>query len=666
MDCGANNCVAGTLGIAFLESLKIRRDKSFIRELRTADQTGHRIVGVYYVPIKFNDSYKIITFLAVPTLAYSFILGVDFWKKFKVKLSVNDDNLWECCVSSLTPTEELKKGHIVERSELDALQEEKLSEIIEQFKTLSDPNRLGRITTYEHFIDTGNALPIKQNPYPCSPIIQQKYFKQLDQLLELDVVEPSNSPWCSPTVLVKKANGSDRLCIDSRKLNEVTKRDSYPLPRVSHILDRLGKTVLLSSIDLNYAFHQIPLSANSKEKTVFCIPGRGLFQYKVLPFGLNNAAQCLQRLMDKLFGHTLGVESKIFVYLDDLIVVSETFEEHMDLLQHVYKTLKKANLTIGLEKCRFCRPELKYLGFVVDKDGLRTDPEKVDKIINYPRPKTCTELKRFVGLISWYRRFVRNFAIIAAPIHDLTKGKKKNQSLVWTEEANEAFIELKRCLTTAPVMATPDFTKKFKIQCDASSTGIGAVITQGEGDDERPIAFDGRKFRGAELNYDTTQKECLAVVFAVEKFRPYVEGYEFEVYTDHSALTWLFNKQDLKGKLARWVLRLQQFNFKILFRKGSLNVVPDALSRIDAISTINDLSFEIEETDTWYIYMLAKVALSPGRFKNWKIDDERLYFKPNKNPQKLDEESWKIVVPESGRYDVLTECHDTMTPKVPT
>lgn len=363
-------------------------------------------------------------------------------------------------------------------------------------------------------------------------------------------------------------------------------------------------------------------------------------------------------LMDKLFGHTLGVESKIFVYLDDLIVVSETFEEHMDLLQHVYKTLKKANQTIGLEKCRFCRPELKYLGFVVDKDGLRTDPEKVDKIINYPRPKTCTELKRFVGLISWYRRFVRNFAIIAAPIHDLTKGKKKNQSLVWTEEANEAFIELKRCLTTAPVMATPDFTKKFKIQCDASSTGIGAVITQGEGDDERPIAFDGRKFRGAGLNYDTTQKECLAVVFAVEKFRPYVEGYEFEVYTDHSALTWLFNKQVLKGKLARWVLRLQQFNFKILFRKGSLNVVPDALSRIDAISTINDLSFEIEETDTWYISMLAKVALSPGRFKNWKIDDERLYFKPNKNPQKLDEESWKIVVPESGRYDVLTECHD--------
>lgn len=547
-------------------------------------------------------------------------------------------------------------GRLVERTELDTLEEQKLSIVIDKFKTIADPNKLGRISTYEYVIDTGDALPIKQNPYPCSPIIQQKYYNQLDQLLALDVVEPSKSPWCSPTVLVKKANGSDRLCIDSRKLNKVTKKDSYPLPRVSHILDRLGKTIIMSSIDLKYAFHQIPLSPNSKEKTAFCIPGRGLFQYKVLPFGLNNAAQCLQRLMDRLFGHTLSVESKIFVYLDDLIVVSESFEEHICLLDQVFETLKEANLTISFEKCQFCRSELKYLGFVIDKNGLRTDPNKVEIILNFPRPKTCTELKRFIGLISWYRRFVKNFAIIAAPIHELTKGKRKNQPLVWTEQAHAAFISLKDSLTEAPVMATPDFSKKFKIQCDASNTGIGAVLTQGEGDEERPIAFDGRKFRGAEINYDTTQKECLAVVFAVEKFRPYVEGYEFEVYTDHSALTWLFNKQDLKGRLARWVLRLQEYNFKIFFRKGSLNVVPDALSRIEVLTTSSS-TFEIEETDTWYIKMLSKVALNPVRFKNWKIDEGKLYLKLNLS-NKVVEDRWKTVVPESARYNILSECHD--------
>lgn len=279
------------------------------------------------------------------------------------------------------------------------------------------------------------------------------------------------------------------------------------------------------------------------------------------------------------------------------------------------------------------------------------------QITNFPRPVTYTEMKRFIGLVSWYRRFIQNFSVIAAPLHDLTKGKQKTKKLEWTKEADEAFVKMKTCLTTAPVMAIPDFTKKFVIQCDASNSGVGCVLTQGEGDEERPIAFDGRKFRGAELNYDTTQKQCLAVLFAVEKFRPYVEGYEFDVYTDHSALTWLFNKQDLTGRLARWVLRLQQYNFRIHFRKGSQNIVPDAISRIESLNVIETDSCFLD-TDQWYIAMMAKIALNPVRLANWKLDGEKLFMKPNERSSQMFDESWKIVVPESGRDAVLRECHD--------
>lgn len=356
LDSGSNNCIAGISGIGILKSFGLKIDKTTIPFLKTADSTGHKIEGVFYVSVCFNNVYKVVPFLAVPTLAHTFILGVDFWKEFDIKLSFND-NVWVCNLFEVTST---NSPALICKDELDMLQTNKLESVISKFRNIGDPDRLGRIRIYEHHIETGTALPFKQNPYPVSPVVQKRYWKQLDELLKLDVVEPSNSPWCSPTILVKKSNGIDRLCIDSRKLNKVTKKDSYPLPRVSYILDRLGRAVYLSSIDLKFAFHQIPLTQPSKEKTAFSIPGRGLFQYKVLPFGLNNAAQCLQRVMDCLFGHSLGLENKIFVYLDDLVIVSESFEEHLEILEVVVKRLSDANLTINFEKCQFCRPELKY------------------------------------------------------------------------------------------------------------------------------------------------------------------------------------------------------------------------------------------------------------------------------------------------------------------
>lgn len=590
-----------------------------------------------------------ITFLAVPSLPQNFVLGVDFFKVFGLTLW-HDKTDWSCkevCEINICDSG-FKDYH-----ELEIDDKVKLDACIEKFKNRCT-GRLGRTNALTHKIETSDHEPINVKHYPVSPKVQERIRTEIDRMLSLDAIEPSNSPWCLPVVLVKKSNGRDRLCLDSRRLNTITKRSAYPLPSISSILDSLGKAKFITSLDLKDGFWQIPLTEDSKEKTAFCAPGVGFFQFKVLPFGLHNAAQTMQRLMNILF-KTEVFEGKVFVYLDDIVIVTETYSEHIRILELVRCKMEKANITINLEKSKFCRKSLKYLGFVIDKDGLRTDPEKVEVVVNYPKPKTYREMKRFLGLTSWYRKFIKNFAGIAAPLHDLTVGKSKYNVLKWNTESESAFNELKNCLVSAPVLAIPDFTQPFSIHCDASNFALGAVLTQEIEGESHPIAYVSRKLRGGEVNYHTTEKECLAVVFALDKFRPYIEGYKFKVYTDHNALIWLFRKENLENRLARWVAKISQHDFETFYTKGKSNTVPDVLSRIPEICLI---SFDVQPEDEWYLKMLSKVALSPIRFKNWKIEDGKLYlkFEPKNYRQSLNE--WKLVVPKSARADVLNECHD--------
>ena len=235
---------------------------------------------------------------------------------------------------------------------------------------------------------------------------------ELDKMLALGVVQPSSSAWASPVLLVKKPSGEYRFCFDGRKLNSLTRHDAYPLPMVDQILNKLTGAQYLSSIDLKAAFWQIPLEDESREKTAFVVPGRGLYEFTVLPFGLCNAAQAQQRLMDTVLGPEL--DPYCFVYLDDIIISSSEFGKHLEILAEVYRRLKEANLTINLDKCEFCRSSLKYLGYVVDQEGLRTDPDKVAAILEYPLPQTVTQLRRFIGMSGWYRRFIKNFSDLSA------------------------------------------------------------------------------------------------------------------------------------------------------------------------------------------------------------------------------------------------------------
>lgn len=646
LDSGANRSVINMEFAERLRSLGFESNPIVNSKIATADGISHGLSAIFDVPITFDDQFHVISLRVMDKSVHKLILGKDFFDTFGISLKfrncVND-------TSTLCPVSDIPA--IISKEDLDVDKLSKLNLGIEEIKS-SIGHGLGRTELLKHTIDTGSHKPVHQRQYSFSPVIKQQIEAELDKMLESDVVEPSYSEWCSPILLVKKPNGENRLCLDSRQLNKVTKRDTYPLPRVATILDNLNNAKFLSTIDLKSAFWQISLEESSKEKTAFAVPGRGLFQFKVMPFGLVNASQTQQRLMDILFQPH---EGKVWTYLDDIIICSESFEEHIRLLKMVTETLKKANLTINVDKCKFARSSLKYLGYIVDKEGLRTDPEKVSAILNFPRPKNFTELKRFIGLASWYRRFVKNFSLVAAPLHNLTKGKKKKQ-LDWSSEAEQAFITLKTLLTTTPVMACPNYTLPFTIQCDASNEGIGSVLCQKVDGHERAIAFLSRKLTDIEKRYSTSERELLSVVYAVEKFRPYVDGTHFTIITDHSALQWLHKMKDPHGRLARWAMKLQQFSFDIIHKPGKSLVVPDALSR--AVWEVNILEISEEHMDEFYYNKIKELQNAKVPDPEWSIRNGLLYRKLDLKQYPDRHYIWKLYIPEALRPEILRVSHD--------
>jgi transposase InsO family protein len=622
-------------------------------KISTADGTVHHISSRLDLPVEFSNGYHVIDFLIMDGLKHDILLGMNFFKAFG--LSIEQKEIISSNVISNLECEDLKRPKLViSRNDLSNAQKLQLDKVITDIKDKIGKG-LGRTDYIEHKIDTEDALPVSHRQYPFSPHIMNELDKELEEMLKLGVIEPSYSSWRSPVLLVKKATGKNRLCLDSRQLNKLTKKDSYPLPRVSTILDSLKNAHYLSTLDLKSAFWQIPLENSSKEKTAFGLPGKGLFQFKVMPFGLVNASQTQQRLMDKLFPPEF--EGKVFTYLDDIVVSTQTFNEHIITLNWVKDQLLKAGLTVNVDKCHFARDSLKYLGYLVDRDGLRTDPEKVNAILNYPKPRTYTDLKRFLGLASWYRRFVENFAMVAGPLHDLTKGGKKGKGIVWNEEAEKAFTDLKTALTSTPVLSCPNFSLEFIVQCDASNKGTGAVLSQIVDDLEQPIAFTSRKLTERESKYSASERELLSVIHAIEQFRPYVEGTHFKIITDHSALQWLYKAKDPHGRLARWAMKLQQFDYEIIYRRGKENVVPDALSRAVSDEEINAIDIRLEDKDLWYKDIEDSVTKGEAD-SSWALSHDLLwkYLKLKQFPDAND--SWKLVVPDKLRRQVLQDCHD--------
>jgi hypothetical protein len=339
-------------------------------------------------------------------------------------------------------------------------------------------------------------------------------------------------------------------------------------------------------------YWQIEMDEKDKEKTAF-ITHEGLYQWKVMPFGLTNAPATFQRMIQEVLGELFYTKAP--AYIDDINVHSKKFEQHIRDLEEVFKRIRKAGLKLRIDKCKFCFSEIEFLGYIIGKDGIKTDEKKIEKIKKYPRPTSITELKGFLGLASYYRRFIKEFSKIAKPLNDLMKGinytrevKQKIQNKKirieekWGEKQEKSFQTLKEKLCTTPVLAYPDFEKEFILYTDASGYALGAILSQKDEDEkEHVIYYASKSLTDAEKNYSTTELECYAVVWAVEKFHYYLDGKKFKVITDHYALKWL-EKNALKGRRARWILRLQPYfgNMEIIYKEGRKHKNADALSRI--------------------------------------------------------------------------------------
>ena len=439
---------------------------------------------------------------------------------------------------------------------------------------LEPDGKLGHTDLVEHSIDTGSANPIKIPPRRLSPRQKEIVGKELQKMLDQKVIEPSNSPWSAPVVLVTKSDGSTRFCIDFRKLNSITRKDAYPLSRIDDALDALTGAQWFSTLDLASGYWQCPLKESDKSKTAFTTH-QGLYHFNVMPFGLCNAPATFSRLMNLVLG---GLNwTKCLCYLDDVIVFGTTFEIALRNLRDVFEALRKANLKLKPKKCSLFQTEVSYLGHRVSKAGISCDPNKISAVQNWPIPTNITEVRSFLGTAGYYRKFIPNFSSIASPLSQLTR---KNKRFKWDENCQRAFDELKSLLVSAPILAYPTANGKFILDTDASETGLGGVLSQVQGGEEKVIAYGSISLQNSQRKYCTTHKELLSIVTFLKHFRNYLFGQKFLLRTDHASLKWLKNFKKPEGMIARWISIVDMYDFDIEHRRGVLHQNADGLSRI--------------------------------------------------------------------------------------
>ena len=417
-----------------------------------------------------------------------------------------------------------------------------------------DLSELGVTNLYKHTIDTGDALPIRKRFYRQSPPVLEEMNKQIDKMLQNDIIEESESEWAAPLAMCKKKSGELRFCCDFRALNKVTRPKFFPLPRMEDVLDSLGRSQaqIFSTLDLLSGYWQCQLDPATAHKSAFVTPS-GVYQWKRLPFGLAAAPSSFQHLLTQVLHH-LNYQIAL-VYVDDILVFSKTFEDHLKHLQLVFDRLRAANLTLKPSKCLFARKEVIYLGHKVSKQGVEVDRSKIETVESFPVPKNEKQVRSFLGLCNYYRKFVKGYGHIAGPLHNLTK---ESVPFEWTEACQKAFDKLKQALISSPVLAYPDMSRDFILTTDASGTAIGYVLSQLDDEGrERVIAYNGRSLTEAERKWSATEHECLAILEGIKTYHVYLAYKHYKVYTDHRALKFLKN---IKQSSARWSVLLQGYD----------------------------------------------------------------------------------------------------------
>ena len=458
-------------------------------------------------------------------------------------------------------------------SHLPSVQRKELAEVITQYREVF-PDVPSKTNLIKHDVDVGDSAPIKQHPYRVSPMKKELLDKEVQYMLKNDIIEESQSNWSSPCILVPKHDGGFRFCTDFRKVNDKTKSDSFPIPRIADCIDQIGNAKFVSTFDMLKGYWQVPLTQRAREISAFVTPS-GLYQYKVMPFGMKNAPATFQRMVNKLVRDIDGCEG----YIDDVVIFSDNWSDHICQIERFFQIMREAKLTINLMKSEFGKATVKYLGHIVGQGQVRPLDAKIQTIVKYPIPTSRKELARFLGMAGYYRNFCLNFSEIAAPLTNLLSKKVK---FVWTDDCQMAFDKVKLLLQKSPVLKSPDYEKPFKLIIDSSDVGTGSVLVQEASDGlDHPVSYFSKKFLKYQKNNSVVEKETLGLVLALEHFDVYLGStpFKIKVYTDHNPLTFLKTMKNKNQRLVRWSLALQEYNLEIQHIPGSENVVADALSR---------------------------------------------------------------------------------------
>lgn len=503
---------------------------------------------------------------------------------------------------------------------------------------------------------TPGAEPISRAPYRMTTQELSELRLQLEELLAKGSIRPSVSPWGAPVLFVKKKDGSLRLCIDYRQLNKVTIKNRYPLPRIDDLFDQIKGATVFSKINLKSGYHQLRIKEANIHKTAFRTR-YGHYEFKVVPFGLTNAPSVFMCLMNGVFRSYL--DRFVLVFLDDILIYSKIQKEHEEHLRLVLQCLRDNQLYANLAKCEFFQSEIQYLGHIISGEGISVDPAKIQAIVDWPTPTTVSEIRSFMGLAGYYRRFIQNFSRIAHPITSL---QRKGKKFLWTEKCEEAFRKLKELLTCAPILAVPYPAGDFTVCTDASLEGIGAVLMQ----DGRVIAYESRKLKDHELNYPTHDLELAAVVHALVRWRHFLLGHKFELHSDHRSLQYIFTQPNLNARQRRWMEFLCEYDFKVKYIQGKENVVADTLSRRRHVTSSMTLSVDYRSqilralfTDTWYQEVSREINAGrplEGRFSDYTLESDGLL-----------RHSGRIYVPlqDELRTLILSEAHRVPYPAHP-
>ena len=605
------------------------------------------------------------------------LLGIDFLSKFNLtvfdwenqRLLLGDEWVY------LTSSEANTPSNFDISSDLDESKTNSVRRLIDRYAGsvfAHNPRAPKRSSIGVHTITTKSSLPHKDK-FRRTPLKwRESASQQIDEMLANKIIQKSSSPYSSNPVLVSKTDGSKRFCVDFRSLNSNTVKDTYPLPSVEDMLDRFKGCNFFSQLDLASGYWGIPVHPKDIEKTAFAAH-KGKYEFLRMPFGLCNAQSTFQRSMDELVQkvHADGLPG-VDAYVDNFIVFSKTFEEHMDTLERLLHYVDFYNLSLRCDKCEFFKPEIEFLGFIITGETVKPSPNNVRKVREFPRPKTRRQLQQFIGVANFNRKFVPNYAVISSPLTKLTSKKVKFE---WGPPQDEAFQKIKDCLSEAPNLCLADWSKEFHIQTDASNVAAGAVLYQlGENKEQLPLAYYSKKLKKAEKNWSATEKEMWAIILASRKWYPYCAG-KVVFHTDHQPLKYIRKQKDPRGKIANWIMELENIDYKVEYIPGKDNTEADYLSRVEsdapdpiehtsmqelasiyleeAVIPTLDVVKEHQKKDKHFADARAQLLSAEGIIKKGIFKS----YKSMSVKEDLLHKGERIMIPESLQEHVMREYH---------